>query len=108
MCFPSGVGQERHWHPYIGPRSPFGFAHSSQIETPTACSDATLVSPRRNQSSSWITDLRWTNVESLHAVGVSIWDEWKKPNGDLGPIYRSEEHTSELQSHSFISYAVFC
>ena len=28
----------------------------------------------------------------------------------LGFIYsiRSEEHTSELQSHSFISYAVFC
>ena len=23
-------------------------------------------------------------------------------------IIRSEEHTSELQSHSFISYAVFC
>ena len=23
-------------------------------------------------------------------------------------IWRSEEHTSELQSHSFISYAVFC
>ena len=23
-------------------------------------------------------------------------------------ISRSEEHTSELQSHSFISYAVFC
>ena len=23
-------------------------------------------------------------------------------------IVRSEEHTSELQSHSFISYAVFC
>ena len=23
-------------------------------------------------------------------------------------ITRSEEHTSELQSHSFISYAVFC
>ena len=22
--------------------------------------------------------------------------------------FRSEEHTSELQSHSFISYAVFC
>ena len=26
----------------------------------------------------------------------------------LEPIWRSEEHTSELQSHSFISYAVFC
>src|ERR1051326_4221864 len=25
-----------------------------------------------------------------------------------GPLARSEEHTSELQSHSFISYAVFC
>src|ERR1051326_6767280 len=27
-----------------------------------------------------------------------------------GPVaqHRSEEHTSELQSHSFISYAVFC
>src|ERR1051326_448859 len=24
------------------------------------------------------------------------------------PFQRSEEHTSELQSHSFISYAVFC
>ncbi len=28
---------------------------------------------------------------------------------ELGSRYgRSEEHTSELQSHSFISYAVFC
>ena len=26
----------------------------------------------------------------------------------LQAITRSEEHTSELQSHSFISYAVFC
>src|ERR1051326_1402422 len=25
-----------------------------------------------------------------------------------GLVDRSEEHTSELQSHSFISYAVFC
>src|ERR1051326_4300214 len=29
------------------------------------------------------------------------------PRGSAGRI-RSEEHTSELQSHSFISYAVFC
>ena len=26
----------------------------------------------------------------------------------VGKLSRSEEHTSELQSHSFISYAVFC
>ena len=30
-------------------------------------------------------------------------------NRNFGEIIeRSEEHTSELQSHSFISYAVFC
>src|ERR1051326_9559139 len=28
--------------------------------------------------------------------------------GPVWPSTRSEEHTSELQSHSFISYAVFC
>ena len=26
----------------------------------------------------------------------------------INTLFRSEEHTSELQSHSFISYAVFC
>src|ERR1051326_9311793 len=30
------------------------------------------------------------------------------PTADAHKIYRLEEHTSELQSHSFISYAVFC
>ena len=40
-------------------------------------------------------------------------DVMDKYDPDLGPqlrayIERSEEHTSELQSHSFISYAVFC
>ena len=29
-------------------------------------------------------------------------------SGFRNAICRSEEHTSELQSHSFISYAVFC
>src|ERR1051326_1475832 len=29
-------------------------------------------------------------------------------NANVGGGFRSEEHTSELQSHSFISYAVFC
>src|SRR5213596_3428874 len=27
---------------------------------------------------------------------------------EMGPLLRSEEHTSELQSHGLISYAVFC
>src|ERR1051326_7759714 len=32
----------------------------------------------------------------------------KPEDSGLDPAHRSEEHTSELQSHSFISYAVFC
>ena len=43
------------------------------------------------------------------SFGVGKWNGYggglePEDNGDL----RSEEHTSELQSHSFISYAVFC
>ena len=35
-----------------------------------------------------------------------VWPGLK--GGSWETAYRSEEHTSELQSHSFISYAVFC
>src|ERR1051326_270756 len=31
-----------------------------------------------------------------------------RARAQISCITRSEEHTSELQSHSFISYAVFC
>src|ERR1051326_8587259 len=35
-------------------------------------------------------------------------DAQRPAKGQIGLVHRSEEHTSELQSHSFISYAVFC
>ena len=53
--------------------------------------------------------------ESIHKIEQGNLDERVQiPEshelGDLAKSFneRSEEHTSELQSHSFISYAVFC
>ena len=45
------------------------------------------------------------NKERIYNVANRCVEEYKKGN-DV--VVRSEEHTSELQSHSFISYAVFC
>ena len=38
-----------------------------------------------------------------YAAGLTVLKSWR-----FALATRSEEHTSELQSHSFISYAVFC
>ena len=43
----------------------------------------------------------------LYPLGV-VWALGIKDGLDIFIDGRSEEHTSELQSHSFISYAVFC
>ena len=51
-------------------------------------------------ASPWFMTLLIDGLPLLLLVGFFVW------MGQRG--MRSEEHTSELQSHSFISYAVFC
>jgi thymidylate synthase len=51
-----------------------------------------LVTTKRVPIGAVIHELLWflrgeTNVNSLNAVNVSIWDEWAGIDGELGPIY---------------------